>query len=301
MKRDFKKDIENGMYKNEDAIASLIPYLLHDTVYALPLNATPNLRKHIAAAIFKYNNQDSDYEDILNQIDVTKYSDKNSYSPHDMVIHTVVEQAVTTSKVLNNYNIWCLKEKTKLNEELFFASMLRIVSSFQSAAILLRHGFYVEVVSIFRMILEQLAWGCYLIQETDESKIYKNHTQSNVKYLKKVLGDDFGTLYGYLSSEAHLEPKEIGKYIRPDKNGIYIKGRSGKHCKEETGTLLLILKAYSRVIWFAIKQFGIPDEFINYYKDWNNLNEYTINILYKYLYEKVKLKRDNIDYMTINE
>ncbi len=293
LKRDFKKDIEDGVYKNKDAIASLIPYLLHDTAYALSLNATPNLRKHIAAAIFKYNNQDHDYEDILNQIDVTKYSDENSYSPHDMVINIVIDQAFITSQVLNNYHIWCLNKKTKLNEELFFASMLRIVSSFQSAAILLRHGFYVEVVSIFRMILEQLAWGCYLIQETDKSKISKNRTQSNVKYLKKVLGDNFGALYGYLSSEAHLEPNEICKYLQLDKNVLYIKGRSGKYCKRETSTLLLLLKAYSSVIWFAMKQFGIPDEFVDYYQDWNNFNRYIIDFLYKSLYEKVKFKRDN--------
>lgn len=213
MKRDFMKDVESGIYHNTDAIASLIPYLLNDTAYALALNTPPALRQHIAAAIFKYENPDDCYEDILNEVDVANYSDENSYSPHDMVIHIIIEHAITTSRVLSNYNMWCLNTIGGLGKELFFVSMIRIVSSFQSAAILLRHGFYVEVMSIFRMILEQLAWGCYLIKETDETKIPKNRTQNNTKYLKEVLGDDFGKLYGHLSSEAHLEPKEIGKYL----------------------------------------------------------------------------------------
>lgn len=289
---DFKSDIECGKYINKDSIASLIPYMFEETSYALTLDSTPELRKHIAAAIFKYRNPDDCYEDILNEIDVANYSDENSYSPHDMVIHIIIEHVLTTSKVLSNYNTWCLNTIGGLGKELFFAGMIRITSSFQSAAILLRHGFYVEVMSIFRMILEQLAWGCYLIKETDESKILKNRTQSNAKYLKEVLGDDFGKLYGYLSSEAHLEPKEIGKYLQSTEDGIYIKGCSGKQCKEETTTFLLLLKAYGRVAWYAMNYFGIPDGFANYYHDWDDFDKLQINYLYESLNGKVQFIRN---------
>lgn len=291
---DFKSDIECGKYINKDSIASMIPYMLDGTSYALALDATPELRKHIAAAIFKYRNPDDCYEDILNEIDVAGYSDENSYSPHDMVIHIIIDHALITSKVLSNYNTWCLNTVSGLGKELFFAGMIRITSSFQSAAILLRHGFYVEVMSIFRMILEQLAWGCYLIKETDESKIPKNRTQTNTKYLKEVLGDDFGKLYGYLSSEAHLEPKEIGKYLQPTENGVYIKGRSGEQCKEETTTFLLLLKAYGRVVCYAMEAFGIPEEFANYYHDWNEFDKLQIYYLHESLNDKVQFIRDEV-------
>lgn len=294
MKRDFKKDIENGIYSNKDTIASLIPYSLDSITYALALDSSPILRKHIAAAIFKYENPDECYEDILNAIDVEKYSDENSYSPHDMVIHIIIAHATTSSLVLNNYNAWCLKETNGLSQELFVAGMIRIVSSFQSAAILLRHGFYVEVMPIFRMILEQLAWGCYLIKETDESKISKNRTQSNTTYLKEILGNDFGRLYGHLSSEAHLEPSQIRKYVHAEKDEIHIKVRSGKQCKDEVETLLLLLKAYGRVIYSGIEHFGIPDEFTSYYHDWSDFDKLQIHYLSQSLNGNMPFVRDDM-------
>lgn len=130
MERNFKKDIERGVYSNKDSIASLIPYLLNDTAYALELNDTPALRQHVVAAIFKYENPDDCYEDILNEMDVANYSDEKSCSPHDMVIHIIIEGAITTSLVINNYHTWCSNTISGLGKELFFASMIRIVSSF---------------------------------------------------------------------------------------------------------------------------------------------------------------------------
>lgn len=43
IKRDYKTDIENLMYKNSDEISSLIPYLYEGVHYALDLNAEPLL------------------------------------------------------------------------------------------------------------------------------------------------------------------------------------------------------------------------------------------------------------------
>ena len=54
MRKDLKTDIESEKYKNNDNIASLIPYLLEGVGYSLQIDASPLLRKYIAAAIYKY-------------------------------------------------------------------------------------------------------------------------------------------------------------------------------------------------------------------------------------------------------
>ena len=253
MKRDFKSDVEKGIYTNNDNIASLIPYLLEGTAYSLQIDAKPLLRKYIAAAIFKYRDKEVPYENILNGIDILGYSDENSCSQFGRYYEDNGE---------NN-----------LMKQLFVLSLGRLSTSFKSAALLLNNGFFVEVISIFRLIIEQLAWGCYLMTEKDESKIEKNRTQSNIKYLKDQLGEDYGTLYGYLSSEAHLEPKEISKYLHRNENTIAVRDRSGKECEEDTGTLLILLQAYGEVIWQGMNYFGISEDDMPYYQDWYNLHK----------------------------
>lgn len=76
MKKDLKVDIENEMYKNTDNIASLIPYLLEGVGYSLQIDAKPLLRKYIAAAIYKYKQDDIAFEDILDCMDIEDYSDE---------------------------------------------------------------------------------------------------------------------------------------------------------------------------------------------------------------------------------
>ena len=271
MKRDFKSDVEKGIYTNNDNIASLIPYLLEGTAYSLQIDAKPLLRKYIAAAIFKYRDKEVPYENILNGIDILGYSDENSCSQFEMVRHIIVDNAVMANKIIGSY--YEDNGENNLMKQLFVLSLGRLSTSFKSAALLLNNGFFVEVISIFRLIIEQLAWGCYLITEKDESKIEKNRTQSNIKYLKDQLGEDYGTLYGYLSSEAHLEPKEISKYLHRNENTIAVRDRSGKECEEDTGTLLILLQAYGEVIWQGMNYFGISEDDMPYYQDWYNLHK----------------------------
>jgi len=147
-------------------------------------------------------------------------------------------------------------------------------TSFKAATLLLNNGFFVEVVFILRLIIEQLAWGSFLLVEEDEEKIRKNRTQSNVGYLKEQLGENYGILYGYLSSEAHLEPKEIEKYLRKDEEEqIAVRDRSGKECEGETNTLLVLLDGYCELLWKGMNHFGIMEEEIEYYTDCHCLNK----------------------------
>ena len=271
MRKDLKTDIESEKYKNNDNIASLIPYLLEGVGYSLQIDASPLLRKYIAAAIYKYK-EDNDFEDILENMDVEDFSDEKSYSRYEMVRHVIVDCAVRNTKIIDEY----LKSSKvqKSNKDLFFIALGRLSTSFKAATLLLNNGFFVEVVSILRLIIEQLAWGSFLLVEEDEDKIRKNRTQSNVGYLKEQLGENYGILYGYLSSEAHLEPKEIGKYLRKDEEEqIAVRDRSGKECEGETNTLLVLLDGYCELLWKGMNHFGIMEEEIEYYTDCNCLNK----------------------------
>lgn len=271
MRKDLKTDIESEKYKNNDNIASLIPYLLEGVGYSLQIDASPLLRKYIAAAIYKYK-EDNDFEDILENMDIEDFSDEKSYSRYEMVRHVIVDCAVRNTKIIDEY----LKSSKvqKSNKDLFFIALGRLSTSFKAATLLLNNGFFVEVVSILRLIIEQLAWGSFLLVEEDEDKIRKNRTQSNVGYLKEQLGENYGILYGYLSSEAHLEPKEIGKYLRKDEEEqIAVRDRSGKEYEGETNTLLVLLDGYCELLWKGMNHFGIMEEEIEYYTDCHCLNK----------------------------
>lgn len=288
MRKDLKTDIESEKYKNNDNIASLIPYLLEGVGYSLQIDASPLLRKYVAAAIYKYK-EDNDFEDILENMDIEDFSDEKSYSQYEMVRHVIVDCAVRNTKIIDEY----LKSSKvqKSNKDLFFVALGRLSTSFK-AATLLNNGFFVEVVSILRLIIEQLAWGSFLLVEEDEEKIRKNRTQSNVGYLKEQLGENYGILYGYLSSEAHLEPKEIGKYLRKDEEEqIAVRDRSGKECEGETNTLLVLLDGYCELLWKGMNHFGIMEEEIEYYTDCHCLNKEIVISMKAVLDNNAKFER----------
>ncbi|GEM_PF-1771802 len=289
MRKDLKTDIESEKYKNNDNIASLIPYLLEGVGYSLQIDASPLLRKYIAAAIYKYK-EDNDFEDILENMDIEDFSDEKSYSQYEMVRHVIVDCAVRNTKIIDEY----LKSSKvqKSNKDLFFVALGRLSTSFKAATLLLNNGFFVEVVFILRLIIEQLAWGSFLLVEEDEEKIRKNRTQSNVGYLKEQLGENYGILYGYLSSEAHLEPKEIEKYLRKDEEEqIAVRDRSGKECEGETNTLLVLLDGYCELLWKGMNHFGIMEEEIEYYTDCHCLNKKIVISMKAVLDNNAKFER----------
>lgn len=291
MATQFIEDIEKGMYKDLDSISSLIPYLYEDIAYSLHIDADPILRKYIVAAICKYKNKEISYEDILNSLDASDYSCNKACSQHEQVRHVLVQMAVMTSKIVNKF--FDSGKMDSFAKGLFAFSMERLSSSYKVAEILLNHGFYVEVATIFRLILEQLTWGCYLLEEKDESQIMKNKTQQNVKYLKNRFGEKYGSLYGYLSSAAHIEPEEIINYLHIDGNKISIKERSGKECEEDTMTLLLLLQLYGDVVWEGMNQFGFPETDNQYYRDWYDSQRVMVASLLLVLRGKAKIESVN--------
>lgn len=282
-KRDFLAEFKNGEFMVEDTISNLIPYLLENVSYAIPVNSSKKLRKYFAAAIYKYNTTDDSFEEILNQLHDENFTEQNAVSTNEKICYLISSSVQIISKVIDNFGVDIKEEDINISagENLFFLSASRLKETFKSAVILLQNGFFVEILPLFRLIHEQLCWLCYLLQETEEKNIFKNKTQSNVKYLKSVLGNEHGKLYGQLSSEAHLEPETINKYIKIEEDKVYIKGRSGKKCSEEIPTLILLFETYVRVIYHGFKQIKLCSEKMEYYYDFINCELMTCDVLYK--------------------
>ena len=276
-KRDFKTDKENRVYANPESISSLKPFQTDGTFYALDLNADPLLRAYFVAAILTYHDRDkgAKFDEVLKELNLEDYSDEKSITAFESIRQAVVSEAYITLQIVKNYSMWGTNEDLKKTQ--FFAyfvlSMSRLQVSFQTAVALLNSGYFVEVIPIYRLILEQMAFCAYLLTETDPKKKKKNKITGDIKYLKKIynMDDEIGRVYNYLSSGAHLDPKELGKYIvLSNKTTLAVKNRSGKECDKETGDLIFLLKIYGDIVWEGLNHFGFTTPDRSYFFFWFN-------------------------------
>ena len=295
LNRDFLNDVKNNIYKDEDSIAMLIPYMYKDVLYALHYHAEPELMKHFMAAIVKFKNADLSYEDIL--MELADATDDKFFS-YDSVKDLIINLAFTASKIFQNYITWIPGEDS-LQKALFTTCITRLFGSFKAAIILVNCGFFVEVTPISRMILEQLAWGCYLLQEQDVEKVKSSSPQSSVSCLKSLLGEKYGSLYGDLSAESHLNLKPnkaygFGKYTKPVDGGSQTIIRSTSRAKNELIRLLPLLEAHGEVVWKGIQQFGISENDKHYFCDWHDFHIANVSLIKKILKGEVKITRMTI-------
>ncbi|WP_242280940.1 hypothetical protein [Bacillus cereus group sp. BfR-BA-01347] len=79
MKSDFLDDLIKGKYSGRETIADIEPYLLEGILYGLPINASPELRRYMAAAIFKNIKPETDFEEIVADLNIDNYSDEKIY------------------------------------------------------------------------------------------------------------------------------------------------------------------------------------------------------------------------------
>lgn len=287
MKRDFLEDLKDGKYNKRDNIADIIPYTLEGIPYGLPINASADLRQNITAAIFKHITPEEDFEDIVAELDLDGHSDEKNVETHDVITFSISNAVETTAFILhdlfqildkNNY-------KTTFGESLFYTSLFRLKESFKSAIILLRYGFFVEVIPIYRLIYEQLCWACFVIDEKCEEDIMKNKTTRNTKYLKEKINVEYGKLYDNFSKEAHLAPKMINKYLSLNGNRVNILERSGKKSKTEIYNLILLFKIYTEVFKYSIDEhFKLDDVDKRYYNDFVEAQLLMCSELFKSFY-----------------
>jgi len=89
--------------------------------------------------------------------------------------------------------------------------IVRLTSSFKSALLLSRLGFYFEAGCICRLILEQLAWA-HGIHEIEDDSFFDISVTKSVGKLKELI-PHCGKLYGFLSNLAHISPGYSKEYI----------------------------------------------------------------------------------------
>ena len=119
--RDFKSDIKNKLYTNNDGISSMIPYHSHGINYALDLKAEPLLRAYFVSAIIAYINRKEGlkFDDIINTVDLEDFSDEKSCSYYENLREMVLEEAYTISQIIKNYSLWGLNDKNKSKGYIF--------------------------------------------------------------------------------------------------------------------------------------------------------------------------------------
>lgn len=286
--RDFKADFENKLYTNTDSISSLIPFRFHGINYLIDLKAEPLLRAYFISAIKAYTNREKDlkFDDLIKNVDLKDFSDDKFGIVFERIRQSVVDEAYAVSQIIRNYSLWESDDSKKSNQfyTTFVACMHRLQVSFTVAASLLNFSFFVEVIPVYRLILEQLALGAFLLIETDAEMIENNQVPKNIEHLKTILNKkSIGNLYGYLSSGTHLAPKVMGKYafINEEERTAYVKNRSGKECIKETGNLIFLLKIYGEIVWKGINYFGFTALDKKYFQEWYDLHKDTIDSIYK--------------------
>ena len=256
------KSIHNNQFFKRDKIADLQIYQLEGITYCLPINSTPELRRIFAAAIksYRYN---MNFNDVLKDENIDDYQD-DKYIDKDLVTcYMIAYESDMLLNIINEfYHFLCQKNVDfHFGEITFFNTIARLRESFKSTLILCYRGLYVEMMPIMRLIYEQLCWACYSIDETDLEKINNNWKTKNTRYLKEKINPEYGKLYSFLSSEAHMAPPEAGKYLTFNKrnNTIDVMGRSGIKAKEDIPVIIQLYQIYLEVFLYGIKHFSQYD------------------------------------------
>jgi hypothetical protein len=284
MFKDFINKLANTLSSSFDKIDSLKPYQdpnYKDIIYALDVSCPPELRRYFAASIIKFKNPQESFDEIANGLDINNYSDENAVSQEDIKLEALCRNLDIVCLVINGLRE-SIEEKRSLEfgEQLFFLSVTRASSTFKSIVILLRHGMFVEVTPLLRLLFEQYCWMCFVInKKTNDYGIIKNNkTTQNIHSLENAIKDEdikrkLGKYYGLLSEESHLYPESINKYIKEEegeneKRLFSSIGRSGTKCNEEVPLVFTSYELYVNVLNYAINEhFDLQDDGISFYND----------------------------------
>lgn len=271
--RDFKTDLESGKFNDFDIISEGIPYLYKDVLVSIPIDADDDLRRCIFAAIDKYEHPDITYETIWEQLAPEVYSEDANVSDTDYIYLSISRSVDICSKIMEQFFAEQKRYKGETGEKMvvFWSALMRLRASFKNAIISMQHGYFIEVVPVFRLIFEQLSWMCYILEEDDIEKLQKKNPQSCVTYLKQRFGNKaYGEFYGNLSEDSHLTWKSIGNYYKIEDGQCKILSRSGEFCKDDILTLIVLYKTYIDIIWAGMNNYEMSEDDYIYYNDFYN-------------------------------
>lgn len=292
--KDFKTDIENGVFSEFDVISEGIPYEYKGVNISLQIDAGEELRHIIFAAIEKYKNPSMLFEQIYQEMDRKVYSEKKNINKEDYIYMTISRSVDICSQVLSQFvdeKHTCICENTD-KMAMFWGALIRLRASFKTAIIIMQHGYFIELVPIFRLIYEQLSWLFFILKENDTDKLLKKKPENCVTYLKERMNDSkYGKLYGDLSADSHMTQDTLHRYYEKKDDKIAILSRSGSVCKEDIDTLLLLYRIYVSVISDGISNYELDDENASYYSDFCNTEEFLSKSLYAVYEGKATLHR----------
>ena len=183
-------DIDNNFKEQNfipveiNGITIALPYVMNESEYSWLKQALNNC------------NKSSDDNRVYVYSEGTKL-----HQEHDMVNY-IVNGLKEPSRILSNLSVNDYKDKNV--EKIILQALSRCYASFSSAQLLFNFKYYIEYVSVLRMVYEQCA---YVITICDDPSKAKTQAQKCVGVFNKIDKNDskgYKRFYSVLSECAHL-------------------------------------------------------------------------------------------------
>lgn len=245
--KNFKfEDIKYLKNTENDHLHTLMPFESNGYMYALQSNEDIKV-KHITNSLFNSFDQNNNFKinEFLERIEYKYNKDEYSISQEYLISDFLTTLIIGTAKEFSR-----VMQKFKLNKsnQISYLTMGRLPSTFQSANILIKNGFYFETKCLFRVILEQISYG-YKCSGFDENKVDKLQPQKCISDLKELF-EHAGQLNGLFSKYIHIN-KNIWYDFFDEENHII--SRSGNRSKLDVLPFTFLAEMYIVVLYYIYK------------------------------------------------
>jgi len=141
------------------------------------------------------------------------------------------------------------------------AALIRVQSSFRAACVLGDMGMGFEVFCLAKLIMEQIGWA-YAVHRIEDRALYKVKPPNCINHLKGLF-PSAGRLYGLLNEQAHIDPKTLSDFVKPQGNDSLVILRSIDKCVFGCLCLLRLVDMYGTYMEVVYRPFYKTFEFIN--------------------------------------
>lgn len=240
------EDIKYVKNSNNDQIHTLMPFESNGYLYALQANEDIKI-KHIVHSLFNSFDKNNNFEikhfldDIEYEYNKDDFSISQEYLMSDFLTSVTIGTAKEFSRVMKKF-------KLNKSNQISYITMGRLPSTFQSASILIKNGFYFETKCLFRVILEQISYG-YKCSGSNDNKVDKIQPQKCISDLKEFF-EYAEQLNGMFSNYIHSS-KDIWYDFFDEEN--YIISRSGKRSKSDVMPFTILTEMYMIVLYYIYK------------------------------------------------
>lgn len=161
------------------------------------------------------------------------YTEKRYFDPNPLIPeeqpYTALLKNITqsiwgiVSEIYNSFNRLNLKEESAISLGLV-STFSRLTNSYEASLFLLKNQYFFESISLNRMIFEQLNY-CFKLtflsnedfKTLSKKQIRHRLNPTDINKLKDFLPQaEIGRFYSFLSEIAHIDYKQIGRYLTDD-------------------------------------------------------------------------------------